>query len=85
MAKRLTAVAKELQVKEKTPTPRKGEVLLVTIPFDNDGSVGITNTHTVTLYAKDPMRIIGDTVKNVVVWTTMIYADTYKIQGLEEY
>ena len=58
--------------------------MLVTVPFTENGGVGITNTHTVALYAEDPMRIIGDTVKNVVMWTTMIYADTYKIAGLEE-
>jgi truncated hemoglobin YjbI len=83
LQKRLTAVARELVIHEKTPMPRKGEVLLVTIPFDGNGQVGITNTHRVTLNAKDPMRIIGDTVKDVVTWTTMIYAETYKIQGLE--
>jgi hypothetical protein len=85
LKRRLTFVARELQIREKTPTPRKGEVLLVTVPFTEDGGVGITNTHTVTLYKKDSMRIIGDTVQNVVMWTRMIYAATYKIAGLEEY
>jgi len=84
LAKRLTAIARELQIKERTTTPLKGEVLLVTVPFDANGGVGITNTHRVTLNKKDPMRIIGDTVENVVVWTTIIYANTYKVAGLEE-
>jgi len=84
LSKRLTAVARELQLKEKTRSPLKGEVLLVTVPFDEHGAAGIPNTHRVALNKKDPMMIIGDTVRNVVMWTTMIYANAYKIAGLEE-
>ena len=54
LTRRLTAVARELQKKERTKTPRKGEVLLVTVPFREDGAVGITNTHRVTLNQTDP-------------------------------
>jgi len=80
---KLIVVAKEFAKIEKTRMPRKEEVLLVSLPFDEFGHVEIPMTYRVPLNHKDKMRIIGDTVKAVVDWTRMMYAATYKISGLE--
>ena len=81
--KRLVAIAGLLMQAEKTRKPKKGEILLVALPFEADGTMLVPNTSIVNLNPKDPMKIIGDTVKDVVLWTTMIYADVFKISGLE--
>jgi hypothetical protein len=77
LTKRLVTVAFELAKREKTKTPLQQEVLLVTIPFDEYGNVELQNTQRVVLNHKDPMRIIGDTVKNAIEYSRMIYAGRY--------
>jgi hypothetical protein len=84
LKKRLIPVALEVRKKEGERNAKMGEVLLVTIAFHENGVVGIKNTPTVTLKPKHPMRIIGDTVKAVVDFTTMVYAETCGIKGLEQ-